>query len=148
MADGETGRKEDTKMDWKDWQKEEAEILKLLVPGEQRLELWKSPAPDGTGEVYVLSIRKSGDAFGEYGGPLADITDEKLLAKLRNIKGQFRFGLRVFYYEHLVSPADVRLYEETGKLSREPEKQEPPKVTGPQVLEELRERQERVKGSK
>ena len=50
------------------------------------------------GHVWSLSIRD-----GEFpGSNIIVVTDEKLLAKLRSINGQFVLeGLPVFYYEHL-----------------------------------------------
>jgi hypothetical protein len=54
------------------------------------------------------------------GSNLIEITDEKLLAKLRSIKGQFHDvpgtgDLPVFYYEYLMSTADFRVLSKTGK---------------------------------
>jgi hypothetical protein len=54
------------------------------------------------------------------GSNLIEITDEKLVAKLRNIKGQFHDvpgtgDVPVFYYEYLMSTADFRVLSKTGK---------------------------------
>jgi hypothetical protein len=71
--------------------------------------LW-SPA---RGHVYVLIIQD--DDFP--GSNLIEITDEKLLEKLRSVNGQFTSGkLPVFYYEHLMSTADYKVYAKTGQL--------------------------------
>jgi hypothetical protein len=56
------------------------------------------------------------------GSNFIEITDEKLLAKLRNIKGQFHNvsgtgDLPVFYYEYLMSTADFKVFSKTGVLS-------------------------------
>ena len=52
------------------------------------------------------------------GSNFIEITDEKLLAKLRNIKGQFydEDGRPIFYYEYLMSTADFKVFSETGKI--------------------------------
>jgi hypothetical protein len=43
-------------------------------------------------------------------GDLIEITDEKLLEKLRSIKGQYEYGgHQLFYYEHLMSTADWKV---------------------------------------
>jgi hypothetical protein len=63
--------------------------------------------------IYTLSVRD--DEFP--GSSLIEVTDEKLLEKLRSVNGQFTcHGLPVFYYEHLMSTADYKVYVKTGKI--------------------------------
>jgi len=55
------------------------------------------------------------------GSNFIEITDEKLLVKLRNIKGQFHNvdgtgDLPLFYYEYLMSTADFKVFSKTGKI--------------------------------
>jgi len=89
-------------MEWS--QQQSREILDMLPIKFNQVGLpdhWISfalvPTPDGNGKAYALSIRD--DEFP--GSAIIKITDEKLLAKLRSIKGQFTYcGLPVYYYEY------------------------------------------------
>jgi hypothetical protein len=56
--------------------------------------------PTRNGNACVLSIKD--DEFP--GSNIVEVTDEKLLEKLRSVNGQLVYeGLPVFYYEHLNS---------------------------------------------
>jgi hypothetical protein len=67
------------------------------------------------GNVCILSIRE--DEFP--GSDLIEITDEKLLEKLRSVNGQFTcFGRPVFYYDHLMSTANGKVWAKTGKVPK------------------------------
>jgi hypothetical protein len=86
-----------------EWKEFEQELLRMLAPG-QWSTLESVSAPDGHGYAYALSIREDEVP----GSPIIAVTDEKLLAKLRSVKGQFVYrsnpwnrGLRVYYYEYL-----------------------------------------------
>jgi len=81
------------------------------------------------------------------GSNLIEITDERLLAKLRNIKGQFHNvpgtgDLPVFYYEYLMSTADFRVLSKTGKSPIVTKKEHPERdrLTG-EIMELLIKRQ-------
>lgn len=60
-----------------------------------------------SGRVYGLSIQ---DGEAPNSSPV-EVTDENLLANLRNIKGQFvECGLPVFYHEYLMSTTNLHAY--------------------------------------
>jgi hypothetical protein len=68
-----------------------------------------------SGNVCILSIRD--DEFP--GSDLIEITDEKLLEKLRSVNGQFTCsGRPVFYYDHLMSTANGKVWAKTGKVPK------------------------------
>ena len=89
----------------KEWQ----ELSGLLTTA--YLNLLSVRTPDGK-MVLVAAVFDD-----EYpGSNFIETTDEKLLAKLRNIKGQFHNNvpgtgdLPVFYYEYLMSTADFKIF--------------------------------------
>ena len=76
------------------------ELQAMLAPG-QWLTFALVPSPDGNGKAYALSV--SEDEFP--GSPIIAVTDEKLLAKLRTVRGQFVYRWRgsrtpIYYYEY------------------------------------------------
>ena len=93
------------------WEEVKRELLALLTP-DQHL-VWQGLQAPTIGHVYALSIRND-----EYpGSDLVAVTNEKLLAKLRSVKGQFvDGGLRIFYYEYLMSTADFKVFTRTGNV--------------------------------
>ncbi len=96
----------------KEWQ----EIYDLLVPGQY---FCLQNVSTINGEILAASVRD--DEFP--GSDLIEVNDEELLAKLRNINGQFvsndgHVDLPIFHYEHLMSTADFKVYVKTGKLPR------------------------------
>jgi hypothetical protein len=93
--------------------------------GGQYLNLLSVPTPDGK---MVLTAAVFDDIYP--GSNFIEITDERLLAKLRNIKGQFHNvpgtgDLPVFYYEYLMSTADFKVFSKTGKLPDVAKKERP-----------------------
>src|ERR1700747_3457943 len=91
------------------WNEVEKELLDMIDPSAfgQCRTLAGSPVGraysiglslQGVGHAYSLSVRD-----GEFpDSNIIVVTDEKLLAKLRSINGQFfHEGLPVFYYEYL-----------------------------------------------
>jgi hypothetical protein len=104
----------------KEWQELSGLLTTAYLPsptvGGQYLSLLSVPIPDGK---MVLAAAVSDDIYP--GSNFIEITDEKLLAKLRNIKGQFHNvpktgDFPVFYYEYLMSTADFKVFWKTGKL--------------------------------
>jgi hypothetical protein len=92
------------------WKIKWASTLKLpvVVP---YLILEAVPAP--TGYVYALYLSEDECP----GSDLMELTDEKLLDKLRSVNGQFTYERTpVCYYEHLMSTADYQVYAKTAKL--------------------------------
>jgi hypothetical protein len=102
------------------------EIWDLLKPPNIKIPEWALANPfacpclcfDGSvptaivGHVRILSVRAM-----EGCADLIEITDEKLLEKLRSVKGQFTYGgTPVFYYENLMSTADYKVFAETGRM--------------------------------
>ncbi len=113
----------------KEWQELSSLLTTAYLPGPtvggQYLSLLSVRTPDGK---MVLAAAVFDDIYS--GSNLIEITDEKLLAKLRNIKGQFHNvpgtgDLPVFYYEHLMSTADFKVFSKTGKLPVVTEKERP-----------------------
>jgi hypothetical protein len=103
----------------KEWQELSGLLTTAYLPGPtvggQYLGLLSVRTPD---DKMVLAAAVFDDIHP--GSNLIEITNEKLLAKLRNIKGQFHDvpgtgDLPVFYYEYLVSAADFRVLSKTGK---------------------------------
>jgi hypothetical protein len=103
----------------KEWQELSGLLTTAYLPsvtvGGKYLGLLSVRAPDGK---MVLAAAVFDDIHP--GSNLIEITDERLLAKLRNIKGQFHNvpgtgDLPVFYYEYLMSTADFRVLSKTGK---------------------------------
>jgi hypothetical protein len=79
---------------------QDSELRAMLSPG-QWLIFQCVPSPDGHGDAYALSIQ-DGE---EPGCAIIAVTEEKLLAKLRSIKGQYVFRYQhwtvpIFYYEY------------------------------------------------
>ena len=77
-----------------------SEVRAMLSPG-QCLIFQRVPSPDGHGDAYGLSIQ-DGE---EPGSAIIAVTEEKLLAKLRSIKGQYVFRYQhwtvpIYYYEY------------------------------------------------
>jgi hypothetical protein len=104
----------------KEWQELSDLLTTAYLPGPtiggQYLGLLSVGTPDGK---MVLAAAVFDDIYP--GSSFIEITDEKLLAKLRDIKGQFHnvpgTGDRpVFYYEHLMSTADFKVCLKTGKI--------------------------------
>ncbi|MFZ1139234.1 MAG: hypothetical protein WAN76_08655 [Candidatus Sulfotelmatobacter sp.] len=113
----------------KEWQELSGLLTTAYLPGAtvggQYLGLLSVRTPDGK---IVLAAAVFDDIYP--GSNFIDITDEKLLAKLRNIKGQFHNvagtdDLPVFYYEYLMSTADFKVFSKTGKLPVVTEKERP-----------------------
>ena len=103
----------------KEWPELSGLLTTAYLPGPtvggQYLGLLSVRTPDGK---MVLAAAVFDDIYP--GSNLIEITDERLLAKLRNIKGQFHNvpgtgDLPVFYYEYLMSTADFRVLSKTGK---------------------------------
>jgi hypothetical protein len=103
----------------KEWQELSGLLTTACLPGPtvggQYLGLLSVRTPD---DKMVLAAAVFDDIHP--GSNLIEITDEKLLAKLRNIKGQFHDvpgtgDLPLFYYEYLMSTADFRVLSRTGK---------------------------------
>jgi hypothetical protein len=103
----------------KEWQELSGLLTTAYLPGPtvggQYLGLLSVRTPDGK---MVLAAAVSDDIYP--GSNLIEITDERLLAKLRNIKGQFHNvpgtgDVPVFYYEYLMSTADFKVLSKTGK---------------------------------
>lgn len=103
----------------KEWQELSGLLTTAYLPsvtvGGKYLGLLSVRTPDGK---MVLAAAVFDDIYP--GSKLIEITDERLLAKLRNIKGQFHNvpgtgDLPVFYYEYLMSTADFRVLSKTGK---------------------------------
>ncbi len=104
----------------KEWQELSGLLTTAYLPGPtvggQYLGLHSVPTPDGK---LVLAAAVFDDIYP--GSNFIEITDEKLLAKLRNIKGQFHDvpgtgDLPVFYYEFLMSTADFKVFSKTGRI--------------------------------
>jgi len=79
---------------------QDSELRAMLSPG-QWLIFQRVPSPVGHGDAYALSIQ-DGE---EPGSAIIAVTEEKLLAKLRSIKGQYVFRYQhwtvpIFYYEY------------------------------------------------
>jgi hypothetical protein len=113
----------------KEWQELSVLLTTAYLPGAtvggQYLGLLSLRTPDGK---LVLAAAVFDDMYP--GSNFIDITDEELLAKLRNIKGQSHNvpgtdDLPVFYYEYLMSKADFKVFSKTGKLPVVTEKQRP-----------------------
>lgn len=113
----------------KEWQELSGLLSTAYLPGPtvggQYLCLLSVRTPD---DKMVLAAAVFDDVYP--GSNLIEITDEKLLAKLRNIKGQFHDGagsgdLPVFYYEYLMSTADFRVLSKTGKSPIATQKERP-----------------------
>jgi predicted RNA-binding Zn-ribbon protein involved in translation (DUF1610 family) len=80
------------------------EVETMLPPG-QGIAFARVPAPDGNGDAYALYVAELVDGFFFPGCPIVAVTDEKLLAKLRSVKGQYiyryeQWAVPVFYYEY------------------------------------------------
>ncbi|MGB9202601.1 MAG: hypothetical protein WCB94_01370, partial [Terriglobales bacterium] len=104
-----------------EWQELSGLLTTAYLPGPtvggQYLSLLNVRTPDGK---MVLAAAVFDDIYA--GSNFIKITDKKLLAKLRNIKGQFHNvpgtgDLPVFYYEYLMSTADFKVFSKTGVLS-------------------------------
>lgn len=104
----------------KEWQELSGLLTTAYLPGPtvggQYLSLLSVRTPD---DKMVLAAAVFDDIYS--GSNLIEITDEKLLAKLRNIKGQFHNvpgtgDLPVFYYEYLMSTADFKVFSKTGRI--------------------------------
>ena len=93
------------------WEEVKRELLAMLTP-DQHL-VWQDLQAPTIGHVYALSIRND-----EYpGSDLVEVADEKLLTKLRSVKGQFvDNGRPIFYYEYLMSKADFKVFTKTGNV--------------------------------
>ncbi len=105
----------------KEWQELSGLLTTAYLPGPtvggQYLSLLNVHRPDGK---MVLAAAVFDDIYA--GSNFIKIRDKKLLAKLRNIKGQFHNvpgtgDLPVFYYEYLMSTADFKVFSKTGVLS-------------------------------
>ena len=105
----------------KEWQELSGLLTTAYLPGPtvggQYLSLLNVRTPDGK---MVLAAAVFDDIYA--GSNFIKIRDKKLLAKLRNIKGQFHNvpgtgDLPVFYYEYLMSTADFKVFSKTGVLS-------------------------------
>lgn len=110
----------------KEWQELSGLLTTAYLPGPtvggQYLSLLSLHTPDGK---MVLAAAVFDDIHP--GRNLVEITDEKLLAKLRNIKGQFHDvpgtgDLPVFYYEYLMPTADFKVFSKTGQVPSVTEK--------------------------
>ena len=130
----------------KEWQELSGLLTTAYLPGPtvggQYLGLLSVRTPDGK---MVLAAAVFDDIYP--GSNLIEITDERLLAKLRNIKGQFHNvpgtgDLPVFYYEYLMSTADFRVLSKTGKSPIVTKKEHPERdrLTG-EIMELLIKRQ-------
>jgi hypothetical protein len=113
----------------KEWQELSGLLTTAYLPdptvGGQYLNLLSVPTPDGK---IVLTAAVFDDIYP--GSNFIEITDEMLLAKLRNVKGQFHNvpgtgDLPVFYYEYLMSTADFKVFSKTGKIPNVPGKERP-----------------------
>jgi hypothetical protein len=113
----------------KEWQELSGLLTTAYLPsvtvGGKYLGLLSVRTPDGK---MVLAAAVFDDIYP--GSNLIEITDERLLAKLRNIKGQFHNvpgtgDLPVFYYEYLMSTADFRVLSKTGKSPIVTQKEHP-----------------------
>ncbi len=113
----------------KEWQELSGLLTTAYLPdptvGGQYLKLLSVPTPDGK---MMLTAAVFDDIYP--GSNFIEITDEMLLAKLRNIKGQFHSvsgtgDLPVFYYEYLMSTADFKVFSKTGKLPDVAKKERP-----------------------
>lgn len=113
----------------KEWQELSGLLTTAYLPGPtvggQYLGLHSVRTPDGK---IVLAAAVFDDIYP--GSNFIEITDEKLLAKLRNIKGQFHDvpgtgDLPVFYYEYLMSMADFKVFSKTGKIPIVTKKERP-----------------------
>jgi hypothetical protein len=113
----------------KEWQELSGLLTTAYLPdrtvGGQYLNLLSVSTPDGK---MVLTAAVFDDIYP--GSNFIEITDEMLLAKLRNIKGQFHNvsgtgDLPVFYYEYLMSTADFKVFSKTGKLPDVAKKERP-----------------------
>ncbi|MGA8500831.1 MAG: hypothetical protein WB683_04740 [Candidatus Sulfotelmatobacter sp.] len=113
----------------KEWQELSGLLTTAYLPdptvGGQYLKLLSVPTPDGK---MMLTAAVFDDIYP--GSNFIEITDEMLLAKLRNIKGQFHNvsgtgDLPVFYYEYLMSTADFKVFSKTGKLPDVAKKERP-----------------------
>jgi hypothetical protein len=130
----------------KEWQELSGLLTTAYLPGPtvggQYLGLQSVRTPD---DKMVLAAAVFDDIYP--GSNLIEITDEKLLAKLRNIKGQFHnvpgtSDLPVFYYEYLMSTADFRVLSKTGKSPFVPTKERPDRDRlGSEIMELLMKRQ-------
>ncbi len=79
------------------WNSKECQGIVNLLPRGVCLTLLSIQTPNGT----VCAFSVMGD---EFGNDLVEVTDENLLAKLRDIKGQYVWDrYPVFWYEHLMS---------------------------------------------
>jgi hypothetical protein len=113
----------------KEWQELSGLLTTAYLPdptvGGQYLNLLSIPTPDGK---MVLTAAVFDDIYP--GSNFIEINDEMLLAKLRNIKGQFHNvpgtgDLPVFYYEYLMSTADFKVFSKTGKIPTVSKKERP-----------------------
>jgi hypothetical protein len=104
----------------KEWEELSGLLTTAYLPGPtvggEYLSLRSVGTPDGK---MVLAAAVFDDIYP--GSNFVEITDEKLLAKLRNIKGQFHNvpgtgDIPVFYYENLMSTADFKVFSKTGKI--------------------------------
>jgi predicted RNA-binding Zn-ribbon protein involved in translation (DUF1610 family) len=88
-----------------EWSEEQTnELQAMLAPG-QSIAFARVPAPVGNGDAYALYVAELVAGFFFPGCAIIAVTDEKLLAKLRSIKGQYiyrykHWGVPVFYYEY------------------------------------------------
>jgi hypothetical protein len=94
-----------------EWTEQHSREIQAILRSGQSIAFEHVPAPDGSArDAYALYVTDSPpDAFIPY-SPVPDmelrpsiiaLTDEKLLAKLRSIKGQFTYmGFPLFYYEY------------------------------------------------
>jgi len=102
----------------KEWQELSGLLTTAYLPGPtlggQYLGLHSVRTPNGK---MVLAAAVFDDIYP--GSNFIEITDEKLLANLRNIRGQFHnvsgTDLPVFYYAYLMSKADFKDFSKTGK---------------------------------
>jgi hypothetical protein len=125
----------------KEWQELSGLLTTAYLPGPtiggQYLSLLSARTPDGK---MVLAAAVFDDIYP--GSSFIEITDEELLAKLRNIKGQFHNisgtgDLPVFYYEYLMSTADFKVFSKTGKTPIVTEKERPEKIRLTEGIVEL-----------
>ena len=92
-----------------EWKELKEELLAMLAPC-QWLALNAVVATDGHGDAYALSVRD----YGPNNNAII-VTDEKLLTKLRSVKGQFvDEGLPVFYYEYLPNDSKRGVIRDIG----------------------------------
>lgn len=88
-----------------EWSEQETNELQAMLSPGQSIAFARVPAPDGNGDAYALYVAELEDGFFFPGCAIIAVTDEKLLAKLRTIKGQYvyrfqRWTVPVFYYEY------------------------------------------------